>query len=166
MMRWYLIHTKPRQERRALQNLERQGFACYLPLIAVEALRDGAVVCAEEPLFPRYLFIHLDDGGAGRAWAPIRSTRGVHRLVAFGADPAVVDDGLIEALRHHQASLCDRPRRMFSPGDRVEVMDGAFAGIEAVYQMEDGESRAIVLIQLMQKSTPLAVPVSNLRKMA
>ena len=31
---WYLIHTKPRQESVALENLERQGYQCYLPVDA------------------------------------------------------------------------------------------------------------------------------------
>jgi transcriptional antiterminator RfaH len=30
-MHWYLVHTKPIQEKCALDNLQRQGFKCYLP---------------------------------------------------------------------------------------------------------------------------------------
>jgi hypothetical protein len=33
---WYLVYSKPRQELCSLENLERQGFECFLPLIAVE----------------------------------------------------------------------------------------------------------------------------------
>ena len=43
MSNWYLIHTKIRQERLALENLERQGFECFLPLIRAEKLRRGAL---------------------------------------------------------------------------------------------------------------------------
>ena len=38
-MHWYLIYTKPRQEKVALQNLEQQGYQCYLPLLPKEKLR-------------------------------------------------------------------------------------------------------------------------------
>jgi len=31
---WYLLYTKPRQEQRAVENLKRQGYIAYLPLIA------------------------------------------------------------------------------------------------------------------------------------
>ncbi|WP_332455243.1 transcription termination/antitermination NusG family protein, partial [Pseudomonas fragi] len=34
-----------------------------------------------ESLFPGYLFIHMPPGAN---WAPLRSTRGVARVVAFG----------------------------------------------------------------------------------
>ncbi len=40
-MLWYAIHAKPKQEQRALENLERQGFEAWLPLITVEKLRRG-----------------------------------------------------------------------------------------------------------------------------
>ena len=39
-MHWYLIHTKPRQELRALENLERQGYECYLPLLPTEKIQE------------------------------------------------------------------------------------------------------------------------------
>ena len=42
-MHWYLVHTKPRQEGLALENLERQGYECYLPTLPSEKLRQGVV---------------------------------------------------------------------------------------------------------------------------
>lgn len=30
-MHWYLVHTKPRQEKCALENLQRQGFSATCP---------------------------------------------------------------------------------------------------------------------------------------
>ena len=83
-MYWYLIYTKPRQEQRALLNLEQQGYECYLPLHAAEKLQRGKLSVVEEPLFPRYLFIQLDTSQTGKSWGPIRSTKGVSHLVAFG----------------------------------------------------------------------------------
>ena len=48
-MHWFLIHTKPRQEGIALENLERQGYPCYLPMLAAEELRQyGALDCARQ----------------------------------------------------------------------------------------------------------------------
>lgn len=162
LVSWYLIHTKPREEARALLNLERQGFHCYLPMLSVERMRGGSVVQSEEPLFPRYLFIDLDAGGSGQSWAPIRSTKGVSRLVTFGAEPARIDDRLIALIVARDKA---QPQRLFSPGERVTIGDGPFAGVEAVYEMPDGERRAMVLIELLGKGTRFAVPVSELRKL-
>jgi hypothetical protein len=38
-MQWYLVFTKPGQEAKALSNLQRQGYVCYLPTIPVEKVR-------------------------------------------------------------------------------------------------------------------------------
>ncbi|MDD5334855.1 MAG: transcription/translation regulatory transformer protein RfaH [Rhodoferax sp.] len=165
-MPWYVIHTKPRQEQRALVNLVQQGYGCYLPLLATEKLRQGALKVVQEPLFARYLFISLDTGQSGKSWAPIRSTQGVSRLVTFGVEPAKVDPTLIEALRANTDGLRERPERLFEPGDRVQIKDGAFAGLEAVYQMPNGESRAMVLIEILSKPVKLTLSPASLSKVA
>jgi transcriptional antiterminator RfaH len=87
----YLVHTKIRQESVAQENLERQGFECFLPQIHVEKLRKGQLRVVREALFPRYLFIRLETGIDAQSWGPIRSTLGVSRLVTFGQTPAKVD---------------------------------------------------------------------------
>ena len=163
-MHWFLVHTKPRQETTALQNLEQQSFQCYLPTCPSERLRHGSVVVIDEPLFPRYLFIRLGRGDSAPSWSPIRSTKGVSRLVCFGSEPAKVAPSLIELLMSREAALQGKPQRLFSKGDRVQMAGGPFAGIEGVYQMADGECRAMVLIELL--SRPVVVPVgpSALRK--
>jgi len=163
-MHWYVIHTKPRQEKRALLNLEQQGYECYLPLLSLEKLRQGALSLIEEPLFPRYLFIRLDASKFGQSWAPIRSTLGVSRLVTFGLDPAKIDADLISALRTQNSLAQQAPQRMFNEHDHVQILSGPFAGLGAVYQMQDGESRAMVLIQFLSKPIKIAVPHASLLK--
>lgn len=163
-MHWYLVHTKPRQEKCALDNLHRQGYECYLPMIPAEKLRQGLITVVNEPLFPRYLFIRLGQGDSAMSWAPIRSTKGVSRLVSFGIEPARMDDGLIELLRMQEASLQAEPERLFKPGERVRLTKAPFAGIEGIYQMADGERRAMVLIEILSKPVAVRVVPASLRK--
>ena len=76
---WFTVYTKPRQERIALENLERQGFRCFLPMAVNPYQRRSARGQRIEPLFPRYLFLNAvaDQQSLG----PVRSTRGVATLV-------------------------------------------------------------------------------------
>ena len=163
MGNWYLIHTKIRQERVALENLERQGFECFLPLFSIEKLRRGVLQQLEEALFPRYLFIRLGTGLESQSWSPIRSTTGVSRLVTFGQTPAKVDDALVSVLREKTENT-QVQRRHFEPGEKVVVTDGPFAGIEAAYQMSDGEGRVMVLLNLMSKQVTLTISPASIRK--
>jgi len=164
-MYWYLVFTKPRKESQALANLERQGYECYLPMLKVEKIRQGLLKMNEEPLFPRYLFIRLDSSMEGKSWAPIRSTLGVSQLVKFGTEPARVDEGLVATLRTCEGEMASAgPRSVFQPGERLVVTEGPFSGLEAVYQMGDGNERVMVLIEFMSKKRNLAVPVGALRR--
>jgi transcriptional antiterminator RfaH len=163
MSNWYLIHSKIRQERVALENLERQGFECFLPLIRAEKLRRGALQVVQEPLFPRYLFIRLGTGVESQSWAPIRSTLGVSRLVTFGQTPAKIDDELIADIRI-QSNSAEVQLRHFNPGEQVVVTDGPFVGVEAIYQMPDGEGRVMVLLNILSKQVKLRVSPASIRK--
>ncbi|HEY3432256.1 MAG TPA: transcription/translation regulatory transformer protein RfaH [Rhodocyclaceae bacterium] len=163
-MLWYLVHTKPRQEKVALQNLKQQGYPCYLPVLPSEKLRQGALALSEEPLFPRYLFIQLGLESTDKSWTPIRSTKGVCRLVSFGTKPAKVPDNIIAFLQAQEVALQSQPERLFSPGQRVCLTQGSFAGVEGIYQMADGERRVMVLIELMSKPVAISVAPTELRK--
>ena len=163
MSNWYLIHTKIRQERVALENLERQGFKCFLPLICAEKLRRGALQVVQEPLFSRYLFIRLGTGLESQSWAPIRSTVGVSRLVTFGQTPAKIEDELIAQLQVKTDSA-EVQLRHFEPGEQVVVTDGPFMGVEAIYQMADAEGRVMVLLNILSKQVKMSVPPASIRK--
>ena len=54
---WFAVYTKPRQEQVALENLERQGFRCFLPMAVNPYQRRSQRMPRIEPLFPRYLFL-------------------------------------------------------------------------------------------------------------
>lgn len=152
---WHLIHTKPRQEALALTNLSRQGFECYMPMLRLQKIRQRKTAIVAEPMFPRYLFIRLDTSGSGQSWSPIRSTLGVNQLVRFGGQPAKVDGQLIDLIRSREQGT--QAQALFSAGDNVTVADGPFAGLEAIYQNTDAESRSM---NTAGNSRPRCLPAS------
>lgn len=160
-MHWYAIHSKPRQEERALDNLQRQGFEAWLPKLSIEKVLRGKLVRVEEPMFSRYLFIRLDTEQSN--WSPIRSTLGVSRLVSFGNRPAVVADELIQALQ----SLPQREtERLFQAGQAIKIVSGPLKGLEGIFQQADGEHRAMVLIDLLNKQHRVTTPLQDIRPAA
>lgn len=158
---WHLVQTKPKQEFRALEHLQNQGFNCFLPTVKAEKIVRGKVDTCLEPLFSRYLFIRLSPTSGN--WSPIRSTRGVSKLVAFGGHFATLPDDCVDALQGVHQII---PQRLFEPGERVAITRGPFAGLEGIYQLPDGEARALVLIDLMNQPQKLRLAVETLRKAA
>jgi transcriptional antiterminator RfaH len=157
---WYLVQCKPRQNFRALENLERQGFTCFHPEISLQKVVRKELVDVREPLFPGYLFIQLDQ--VNDNWAPIRSTRGVNRIVRFNDGlPLAVSDSLIDDLRQR----CQRGTEIaFAAGDRVALTEGPFADLEAIFDCWEGEKRVVILLNLLQRQQRIAVPANLLRK--
>jgi len=149
---WYLIHSKPRQEKIARENLERQGYATYLPLAPIRRRRRGRTIRVVDAMFPRYLFIQLSDEIDD--WRPIRSTIGVSSLVRFGNTPARIPDGLIDVLREREDAegiqILSNPQ--FQQGDPVRIAEGPLEGYEGIFQCKTSNERVMLLLKIAEKS--------------
>ncbi|MDW5375724.1 transcription/translation regulatory transformer protein RfaH [Halomonas sp. HP20-15] len=162
--RWYLIQCKGGESFRAAEHLDNQGYEIFHPVLQVQKKRRGKLCWLDEPLFPYYLFIRLDRLDSN--WRPIRSTRGVLKLVGFGEEPLPVDDALIATL---QDSAGQQPEARtanvyFRAGETVEISDGPFRALQAVFESQKGEERAIVLLNLLHGQQRLEMPIGHLRR--
>ena len=148
---WYLVYAKPRQEALAQANLERQRYGVYLPKVRLLRRRRGRQEAVVEPLFPRYLFIHLDTQSDN--WGPIRSTFGVAALVRFGAEPAQVPDELVAHLKAQegQDGLHEWAEPKIKVGDRVRVAEGPLKGYEGILLAKNGQERVMLLLEMLGK---------------
>jgi transcriptional antiterminator RfaH len=159
-MTWYALQHKPAQGDRALTHLQNQDIACFYPKITVEKIKAGKRSKKLEPLFPGYLFVNLEQGDP--QWAKLRSTRGVLRIVSFANTPAAISDEVIQHVKDSLDSVAEQGG--IKPGQAVQLNEGPFEGINAIFQAYDGEARAIVLINFMQKQQRVKVPVSAITK--
>ena len=160
--RWYLVYSKPRREELARVNLERQGYATYLPMMRTPRRKLGRRIIRVEPMFPRYLFIRLDTETDN--WAPIRSTLGVANLVRFGMLPSPVPDDLVTALRtrDNASGVQDVPLHSFTEGQRVRIEEGPFMGYEGIFLAPTGEERVLILLDIVGKAARAQVNVEHL----
>ena len=159
-MTWYALQHKPAQGDRALAHLQNQDIACFFPKITVEKIKAGKRTKKLEPLFPGYLYVNLEQ--TDPIWSKLRSTRGVIRVVSFANKPAPISDGVIQHIKDSLDSVAEQGG--IKPGQAVQLNEGPFEGISAIFQAYDGEERAIVLISFMQKQQRVKVPVSAIKK--
>ena len=147
MKSWYLIQAKPKAEQSAKENLERQKFEVYLPLLLGRIKRRGKLVKSIQPMFPRYLFINLNDQTDD--WGPIRSTIGVSTLVRFGNIPGKVPEIFINSLKLNENSegIHEIPRKTIAVGDKLLIVEGPFEGYEATLFSQKSDERVIVLLR-------------------
>ncbi|WP_423186020.1 transcription/translation regulatory transformer protein RfaH [Alishewanella sp. d11] len=160
MDNWYLLYSKPREESRAQQQLANQGFESFVPQITLKKIQAGKTVLKTEPLFPRYIFLKPN---SGLNLSVVRSTRGVAGFVKFGQALAQVPASLVHSLLtqqiQQQAKLPEHP---FKAGDKVEILSGPFAHLNAVFQQAEGESRSLILLSFLGQQLQLSMDNSNL----
>lgn len=160
---WYLLYTKPRAEKLAQENLQRQNFETYLPLITENHRRRGKYTSIIEPMFPRYLFIQLNCTTDN--WAPIRSTLGVSSIVRFGNYPMLVPEYLLEQLRanENEHGIQYISENEFQTGDRIRIIEGAMAGMEGMYERQTSKERVTVLLNIAGQYTRVNMTRHNLQ---
>ena len=141
MKKWYLIKTKPRQEKTAILNLENQKYTTYCPIVIIN---NKQVV-----LFPGYIFIHLDKSKEN--WSPIRSTKGIVNFVRFGLNFAKVPDNVIEFIKENHDTNIEKLINLnkFKPGDKVQISDGVFKNCIAIFKSFKSDERVIILLSIL-----------------
>jgi transcriptional antiterminator RfaH len=154
---WYVAQTKPRQEDIALVNLERQGFVVNLPRIP--RIKPSPRLPDNGVLFPGYIF--FAPHSTTQSISPVRSTKGVSRLVKFGQDAArlsvsVLDQILcfIDDRRAAPGGLTAHVNRL-KEGDAVRITQGSFEGLEGLVSCL-ATDRVMVLLEIMGKAQNLA----------
>ena len=149
MKNWYLIKTKPRQEKIAKQNLENQGYVTFFPITKIN---NKLVI-----LFPGYLFVQLND--KTQNWSPINSTKGVSHFVKFGLNFAKVPISVIEFIKTNKHLTADKLKDLnkFKPGDKVQISDGTFKNWVAIFKCYKPDERVILLMNLLGREQSLSI---------
>ena len=159
---WYLVQIKPNSHKIAARNLERQGFAIFMPQVEQTKRKRGKFLNGFAPLFPGYMFVSFNSNEHG--WTSIKSTYGVSKLVSFGKGPTPVPNELIENLKlrcsNDQVLL---PPEAFKPGDVVEFISGPFAEFIATIEKIAPDQRVWVLMDIMGGKKQIQTKTDNLR---
>jgi len=147
--RWYAVVTHAQAEMWALQNLVRQGYDAYLPMIEEER-RDKVTPTitriVSSVMWPGYVFVFADIRRDN--WRPIAHTNGVRSILGTHPErPAPLPVGLLEAI---QASADDRRIVRSAPsaiaeGSALTITAGPFADHRGVCLWSDATRVGIAL---------------------
>jgi len=149
MKNWYLIKTKPRQEKIAIKNLENQAYRTSCPMAKIN---NRLVV-----LFPGYLFVQLNINTQN--FSPINSTKGVSHFVKFGLYFAKAPTSIIEFIETNQHITTEKliNQKKFKSGDRVRISDGAFKDWTAILKCYSPNERVILLMNLFGREQTIKI---------
>ena len=153
---WYVLYTKPRNEKKVAQRLSEAGFTVYCPLQKVRRQWSDRTKVVEEPLFKSYLFIQIADSRRDEVF----SFPGTVRYLFWLRRPAQVRQAEIKTIQkwlgeynHEDIDISD-----IQPGDLVRITSGQFSGEEAVL-LDRTHHKAVV--QLKELGIQLSLSLSN-----
>ena len=153
---WAVVNTHPHKERVALENLERQEFRPYCPLILRRRSHARRVSDVLRPLFPGYIFVRINP--EVQQWRPMLSTHGVRTLVRCGDRLSLIEDGFIQSLRAREVEgVIARPESPYRVGQEVRLAGGAFDGLVATIIEMDDRDRLVVLMDLLNRPVKVKV---------
>jgi transcriptional antiterminator RfaH len=156
-LKWYVVYTQAGKEAFAAQNLLNQGFEPYLPRYRKRRRHARRVDTVLAPLFPRYLFLRMDP--AQQRWRSINGTFGVCYLLADGAEPMTLPDGMIDAIRtREEDGEVHIAAPDFEKGQRLHVTDGPFAELDGIFDCVDDQDRVVLLLDFMGRMVRARLP--------
>ena len=97
MKKYYVIHTKPKQEDKVLFNLKRQGFKTWSPMYKKTLKLKSKILIKTEHFFPGYIFVILDLYKDN--WSKIQNTYGVKYLISIDGKPKALEDSILLTLK-------------------------------------------------------------------
>lgn len=147
----------------ASENLKRQGFNVFLPLITRTMKKKGKFVNKTTPLFSGYLFMGTSINPV--PWKSVNGTRGISTAVTFGGFCRPVNSDIIKGLQYRcdEYGVIQRLNEIIS-GDRVKIERGPFADFVCTVEDVQDDRRALVLIDLLQQKTRSEIALTDLTK--
>ena len=161
MNRWYVIKTKPNQEKRAASNLQNQKFKVFIPEIKREKRVRGRLVTLNEPFFPSYIFINFNI--EKDHWFKINNSYGVSKLLSIGGTPQQIKDNFINSLM----SFINNEEYIenlfsFKTNQNVKIKDGPFEGFLASVVKKVGKDRVKLFVNFLTKQTSVILDKKSL----
>lgn len=148
--RWFVLHTKSRQEKALAAALAARDIRCYLPLKQEVKYYGPRKTVVQEPLFPGYAFLWGTQDQA--YWAD--RTRRVARVL-----PVADQHRLGSELRQIQLALSRNAPLTLYPalvkGIKVEVRSGPLRGLRGVIQDRRKNNRLILQVQMLAQAASL-----------
>ena len=150
--RWWVLHTRSRNEKKVAEHLARRGIQHFLPLARCRRTYGGKTKDVSIPLFPGYVFLcgRLED-----RYEALRTNRVANVLEVSSQDQLKYDLRQIERVLQSDSPVDLYPR--LKKGARCRVIGGSLKGLEGVVLCRRGPWRFYVGVHLIGQSAELEI---------
>ena len=159
---WYVLHVKPRTEKKVARYFECYRFFCHLPLYVKVVKVQRRKVRRKLPVFPGYVFTKLFPDERITALKTNLIVNAIHvphprRMIHQLRQVENVSKGIVNEFRVTE---------MFSAGDYVRITSGPFRGTEGYIKRAGREAKLCLNVDMVGRAIEIAVSPTDVEKIA
>jgi transcription antitermination factor NusG len=154
---WYVVHTRPRCEKKMRQYCEEKGFTVILPCYPSAHKYRGKCVTFQKPLFPGYLFLQIPFERRG---VILQSDYVANLLDVY--DQELFYRQLDEIQRALETKLEIRLAPTIGEGVRVKIKNGPLRGIEGWVEERYGMSIVLLRLDFIGQAAAVKIDAADL----
>jgi transcription antitermination factor NusG len=157
--RWYAVFTLPQNEKSTVKHLELREVESFLPTYeTLRVWKNRQKVKLLLPLFPSYLFIHIEQ----RERVRVLQTPGVIHIVGGHQGPVPIADAEIDLLRNGFQGKKVEPYPDLVVGERVRIRSGPMQGIVGTLVRKKSGARFVLGISMINQNAAIEIDADYL----
>lgn len=157
---WFAVHTRSRHEKQVDTFLKEKSIDSFLPLVKTLSRRKDRRVLIDLPLFPGYLFVHIQMDSVFE----VLSTRGVVRIIGTDrCEPTPIPEKQINDIKILvNSNIKLDPYKYLQNGTKIRVKAGPLMGVEGVLLKRKANYRVVVSVDLLQRAAAAEVCIADI----
>jgi transcription antitermination factor NusG len=159
--KWYAVFTLPQNEKAVVRHLAMREVESFLPTYeTTKVWKNRQRVRTVLPLFPTYLFVHIDRHQRSR----VLESPGVIHIVGNNREQVPVPDAEIDLLRSGIRGRNMEPFRELAVGKKVRIKSGSMEGVQGVLVRRGNGLRFVLAFEMINQYAAIEVDAEDLEE--
>ena len=157
---WHAVFTVPQHEKSVVKHLDLREIESFLPVYeTVRVWKNRQRMKLTLPLFPTYLFVHIDSTERTR----VLQSPGVLQIVG-NSGCAYIPDSEVEFLRSGFCRQRIEPYRDLVVGEKVRIKSGVMQGLHGTLVRKSNSMRFVLTVELINQHAAIQVDAEDLEQ--
>jgi len=158
---WRLIYTRPNHERKVQSRLTEKKIECFLPTRKVLKEWHDRKKYVDEPLFPSYIFIYLNDM---QDYYEGMNMDGCLYYVRSGKEIATVPDEIVNNIRlvNNESHDIQVTSDQYGVGRQLVINKGVLTGLACEVVKVNNKEMLLVRVDLLSRSLLVSMHAEHL----
>jgi len=158
---WYVLHVKPRTEKKVAAYLSQYRFFCHLPIYVKVTKVQRRKVRRELPLFPGYVFTRLSPDERIK----MLQTNLIVKTIVVDRPRETVHQLRQVSKAGRNATELRRLAQVFKAGDYVRIVSGPMRGTEGYVMRDGGRTTLCLNVEVLGAAAGIYISPEDVKKL-